>query len=73
MKVTIEISNRAVNIAKAQLIALAPDEDTQKQVEDAVNRANNNVAEIVLDENDEDAMIMQAYLAIVEIQNFSNE
>lgn len=66
MKVQIEIPKEAINVAKIQLTMSAKDEESLDMIDKAIERCNNNVTEIDLEEYDDD-MIIRVSLALAAI------
>lgn len=66
MKVQIEIPKKAINVAKIQLTMSAKDEESLDMIDKAIERCNNNVTEIDLEEYDDD-MIIRVSLALAAI------
>ena len=71
MKVQIEIPQKALNLAVAQIMMMAKDEDSTNMVNQAFERCNNEVTELNIDDLDEDMSIrtILAYAAIVQRGN----
>lgn len=72
MKVQIEIPAKAVNIAKLQLTMNANDEDSLCMIDKAIERCNNDVTVVDLEELD-DMMALRAALALAAISQRGNE
>ena len=72
MKVQIEIPAKAVNIAKLQLTMDANDENSLCMIDKAIERCNNDVTVVDLEELD-DSMALRVALALVAISQRGNE
>lgn len=72
MKVQIEIPAKAVNIAKLQLTMDANDENSLCMIDKAIERCNNDVTVVDLEELD-DTMALRVALALVAISQRGNE
>lgn len=66
MKVQIEIPQKAINLAKLQLTFSSNDADAPEMIDKAVERCNNEVTEIDLEEYDED-MLFRTCIALAAI------
>jgi hypothetical protein len=68
MKVQIEIPQKALNLAVAQIMMMAKDEDSTNMVNQAFERCNNEVTDLNIDEYDEDMSIrtILAWVALVQ-------
>lgn len=66
MKVQIEIPQKAINLAKLQLTLSSNDADAPEMIDKVVERCNNEVTEIDLEEYDED-MLIRACIALAAI------
>ena len=66
MKVQIEIPQKAVNMAKLSLTFSSNDPDELGMIDKAIERCNNEVTEIDLEEYDKDMMI-RACIALAAI------
>lgn len=71
MKVQIEIPQKALNLAVAQIMMMAKDEDSTNMINQAFERCNSEVTELNIDDLDEDMSIrtILAYAAIVQRGN----
>lgn len=71
MKVQIEIPQKALNLAVAQISMMAKDEDSTNMINQAVEHCNNEVTDLNIDEYDEDMSIrtILAWVAIVQRGN----
>ena len=69
MKVLIEIPKKAISIATAMLYQSAKDEKTEKAIEQALQRCNDKVTEVSLDESElgETKLQIEASFAMVAI------
>ena len=72
MKVQIEIPQKVINIAIAQLSMNAKDENDLQMIDQAVDRCNKEVTNIDLDELDEE-MTLRAALAFAAIAQQGNK
>ena len=68
MKVQIEIPQKALNLAVAQISMMAKDEDSTNMINQAVEHYNNEVTDLNIDEYDEDMSIrtILAWVALVQ-------
>ncbi len=68
MKVQSEIPQKALNLAVAQIMMMAKDEDSTNMVNQAFERCNNEVTDLNIDEYDEDMSIrtILAWVALVQ-------
>lgn len=71
MKVQIEIPQKALNLAVAQISMMAKDEDSTNMINQAVERCNSEVTDLNIDDYDEDMSIrtILAWVAIVQRGN----
>ena len=71
MKVQIEIPQKALNLAVAQISMMAKDVDSSNMINQAVELCNSEVTDLNIDEYDEDMSIrtILAWVAIVQRGN----
>lgn len=71
MKVQIEIPQKALNLAVAQISMMAKDEDSTNMINQAVERCNSEVTDLNIDDYDEEMSIrtLLAWAAIVQRGN----
>lgn len=72
MKVQIEIPQKALNLAVAQISVMAKDEDSTNMINQAVERCNSEVTDLNIDDYDED-MSIRTILAWVALAQRGSE
>lgn len=72
MKVQIEIPQKALNLAVAQISMMAKDEDSTNMINQAVERCNSEVTDLNIDDYDED-MSIRTILAWVALAQRGSE